>query len=113
MFLLNMAQFAVGLPGHVLVKAFSPVFFAREDTATPMHAALLGFVIALVGSLALLPIFGHVGVAIATSVSGWATAGVLGDRAQPRQPQQHGQDDGQQKERAASGDGSHSRSSSF
>ncbi len=73
-----LAAFALGLPGHVLVKAFSPVFFAREDTATPMHAALFGFVIALGGSLALLPILGHVGIAIATAVSGWATAGVLG-----------------------------------
>jgi len=24
----------------VLVKAFSPIFFAREDTATPMYAAI-------------------------------------------------------------------------
>ncbi|MEX0696744.1 MAG: murein biosynthesis integral membrane protein MurJ [Xanthobacteraceae bacterium] len=73
-----LAAFAWGLPGHVLVKAFSPVFFAREDTATPMNAALVGFVIALLGSLALWSILGHVGVAIATSVSGWATAGMLG-----------------------------------
>lgn len=73
-----LAAFALGLPGHVLVKAFSSVFFAREDTATPMRAALIGFVIALLGSLALLPVLGHVGVAVAIAVSGWATAGVLG-----------------------------------
>ena len=73
-----LAAFALGVPGHVLVKAFSPVFFAREDTSTPMRAALLGFVIALIGSLALLPILGHVGIAVAIAVSGWATAGVLG-----------------------------------
>lgn len=73
-----LAAFALGLPGHVLVKALSPIFFAREDTATPMLAALLGFIVALLGSLALLPILGHVGVAIATSLSGWVNAGVLG-----------------------------------
>jgi putative peptidoglycan lipid II flippase len=61
----------------VLVKAFSPIFFAREDTATPMYAALVGFAVALVGSLMLLPSLGHVGVALAVSVSGWVSAGML------------------------------------
>ena len=70
--------FALGLPGHVLVKTFSPIFFAREDTATPMRAALFGFIIAIVGSLALMPVFGHVGVALAIAASGWASAGLLG-----------------------------------
>jgi putative peptidoglycan lipid II flippase len=73
-----LSALAIGLPGHVLVKAFSPIFFAREDTATPMVAALAGFAVALVGSLLLLPGYGHVGVAIATGVSGWVSAGVLG-----------------------------------
>ncbi len=73
-----LAAFAVGLPGHVLVKAFSPVFFAREDTATPMKAALFGFVIAITGSVILMPVLGHVGVAMATAVSGWAAAAMLG-----------------------------------
>ena len=27
---------ALGLPAHVLVKALSPAFFAREDTMTPL-----------------------------------------------------------------------------
>lgn len=73
-----LAAFALGLPGHVLVKAFSSVFFAREDTSTPMRAALAGFVVALVGSLALLPVLGHVGIALATALSGWTSAVLLG-----------------------------------
>lgn len=73
-----LAMFALGLPGHVLVKVFAPAFFAREDTATPMRAALFGFAVAIAGSLALMPVFGHVGVALATAASGWASALVLG-----------------------------------
>src|SRR5690348_6979855 len=46
-----LSAFALGLPGHVLVKTFSPVFFAREDTATPMRAALFGFAIAIIGKI--------------------------------------------------------------
>ncbi len=73
-----LAVFALGLPGHVLVKTFSPIFFAREDTATPMLAALFGFAIAIVGSLVLMPVLGHVGVAIAIALSGWVSAILLG-----------------------------------
>jgi putative peptidoglycan lipid II flippase len=73
-----LSALALGMPGHVLVKAFSPIFFAREDTATPMYAALAGFAVALIGSLLLMPRFGHVGVAVAAGVSGWVGAGVLG-----------------------------------
>ena len=31
--------FALGLPSFVLIKVFSPAYFAREDTATPMRYA--------------------------------------------------------------------------
>ena len=75
---LALAAFAIGLPGHVLVKTFAPVFFAREDTGTPMRAALIGFIIAIAGSLLLLPEFGHVGIALAVAASGWASAALLG-----------------------------------
>ncbi|MFA6265709.1 MAG: murein biosynthesis integral membrane protein MurJ [Pseudolabrys sp.] len=73
-----LAAFALGLPGHVLVKTFSPIFFAREDTGTPMRAALFGFAFAIIGSLILMPIMGHTGVALAIALSGWAAAILLG-----------------------------------
>lgn len=73
-----LAAFSLGLPAHVLVKTFSPIFFAREDTATPMHAALFGLIVAIIGSLILMPLFGHIGVALAIAASGWASAGLLG-----------------------------------
>jgi putative peptidoglycan lipid II flippase len=81
---LALAVFALGLPGHVLVKAFSPVFFAREDTRTPMHAALVGLAVALIGSVTLLPFAGHAGVAAAIALSGWAGALFLGWRIRQR-----------------------------
>ncbi len=39
---------ALGLPAHVLVKALSPAFFARDDTLTPLLATLKGFAVAIV-----------------------------------------------------------------
>lgn len=69
--------FAFGLPAFVLIKVFSPGFFAREDTRTPMYFAIAGVAVNIAGSLALFVPFGHVGIAAATSLAGWINAGLL------------------------------------
>src|SRR5215467_13771202 len=66
-----------GLPGHVLEKVFGAVSFAHEDTRTPMLAALIGLMTAILGGILLFPYFGHVGVATAIGISGWVGASVL------------------------------------
>lgn len=70
--------FALGLPAFVLNKVFSPGFFAREDTVTPMWFAGIGMAVNVIGALALAPVLGHVGIALATSLAGWVNAGLLG-----------------------------------
>jgi putative peptidoglycan lipid II flippase len=72
------AGIAAGLPGHALEKVLGSISFAREDTQTPMAAALSGLVAAVAGALALFPLYGHIGVAIAIAGSGWIGALVLG-----------------------------------
>jgi putative peptidoglycan lipid II flippase len=68
---------AIGLPGHVLVKALSPIFFAREDTRTPMVAAAIGLIAALAGSLAFMLIGRPAGIALSVGLSGWIGAAIL------------------------------------
>ena len=58
-------------------KVFLPGFFAREDTATPMWFAGASVAVNIIGSLIMFPILGHVGIAIATSLSGWTNALLL------------------------------------
>ncbi len=70
--------FAFGLPAFVLNKIFSPGFFAREDTKTPMHFAGMAMAVNVAASLALFPYFQHVGIAIATSLAGWINVVLLG-----------------------------------
>jgi len=81
---LAVQAFAVGLPAFVLIKVFSPGFFAREDTATPMKFAAVSMVLNIViGAAAFFwirdfaPDRGHVGLAAATSFAGWVNAGLL------------------------------------
>ena len=72
-----LAWFAVGLPAFVLIKVFSPGFFAREDTRTPMFFAGASVVVNVAASLALFPFLGHVGIAIGTAAAGWVNALLL------------------------------------
>lgn len=69
--------FAVGLPSFVMIKVFSPGFFAREDTKTPMIFASISVVVNVAGSLLLFPAYAQVGIAVATSAAGWVNAGLL------------------------------------
>jgi putative peptidoglycan lipid II flippase len=65
---------ALGLPAHVLVKALSPAFFAREDTMTPLWATLKGFAVALVLSVVMGRIYGAGGIAAAIALGAWSSA---------------------------------------
>ncbi len=65
---------ALALPAHVLVKALSPAFFAREDTLTPMLATLKGFAVAIVLAVVLGHYFGAAGIAASIALGAWSTA---------------------------------------
>ena len=71
------AAFGVGLPSFVLIKVFSPGFFAREDTRTPMIFAGISMITNVAGSLLLFSQIGHIGIALASSAAGWINAILL------------------------------------
>lgn len=72
-----LSAFATGLPAYVLIKVFSPAYFARLDVKSPMWFSFAAVVVNIIGSLALFPIWGHVGIAAATSISAWLNFALL------------------------------------
>jgi len=64
----------LGLPAHVLFKALSPAFFARDDTATPLLATLKGLVVAIVLAIVLGRLFGAPGIAASIAFGAWSSA---------------------------------------
>ena len=78
-----LALFALGLPSFVLIKVFSPAYFAREDTKTPMRYATISLTANTIGSIALFFLFRQLGwvpqlgIAIATTLGGWLNALLL------------------------------------
>lgn len=72
-----LAAFALGLPAFVAIKVFQPGFFAREDTRTPTVQGGISVAVNVGLSLALFPVLGHVGIALATAVAAWVNAVML------------------------------------
>jgi putative peptidoglycan lipid II flippase len=68
---------ALALPAHVLVKALSPPFFAREDTLGPLSATLTGFVVAIIAAVLLGHLFGASGIAGGIAAGAWSSASSL------------------------------------
>jgi putative peptidoglycan lipid II flippase len=73
----TLAVFGAGLPAFVLIKAFTPGFFAREDTRTPMIFAAISVGVNIVTALALFPSLGAPGIAVASALAGWVNAALL------------------------------------
>jgi putative peptidoglycan lipid II flippase len=65
---------SLALPAHVLTKALSPSFFAREDTATPLRASLIGLGVAVAAAFLLDLRFGASGIAGGIALGAWTNA---------------------------------------
>src|SRR5690606_29671260 len=69
--------FACGLPAFVLIKTLVPGFFANHDTKTPFYIATCNMVLNVVLCLIFVRFFAHVGLAAASSISGWMNVLVM------------------------------------
>ncbi|WP_412057546.1 murein biosynthesis integral membrane protein MurJ [Bartonella sp. DGB2] len=72
-----LAIYGLGLPAFVLIKAFIPNFFAREDTKTPLVFAIISMIANVSIALSLFPYFSAAGIVIAEVSAGWLNALLL------------------------------------
>ncbi len=66
-----------GLPAYVLSKIYSAVFFASKDTKTPVKIGIISILTNILVLYTLTPIFAHIGIALATSISSWVNVILL------------------------------------
>lgn len=67
----TLAAYAIGLVPFVLIRGAVAPFHARQDTATPMKAALIGIAVNVALKLALAGPLAQIGLALATSAGAW------------------------------------------
>lgn len=65
--------YSVGLPLYVMTKALMPNFFARGDTVTPVKYSAVVFLTNLTFNLILMRFYGHVGIAMATTIAAFVS----------------------------------------
>ena len=93
---MSLRAYALGLLAFMLIKVLAPGYFSRQDTKTPVKIGIIamvanmGFNLLLVIPLHFIWQIGHVGLALATSLSAFINAGLLYRglrKAQVYQPQ--------------------------
>ncbi len=63
--------YGLGLPAFVLQKILQPIFFARENTRSPLNYAIVAMVVNAGLAVGLAPMVGWIAPAIATTMAGW------------------------------------------
>lgn len=75
--------YSVGLTAFMLIKVLAPGYYARKDMRTPVEIGITAMVANMgLNLLFVIPLYyywniGHVGLALATSLSAWLNAGLL------------------------------------
>ena len=70
-------MYAAGLPAFGLIKIFSVIFFSNQDTKTPFRISFISMILNLVAINILVDNLGHLGIALALSISSWINALIL------------------------------------
>ena len=81
---LSLTAYALGLPAFIYIKVLAPGFYARQDTKTPVKVGLVTILVNIVLNIFFLWLWrqwqlpaAHAGLALATSISAYANAGLL------------------------------------
>jgi len=75
---MSLRAYAFGLVAFMLIKVLAPGFFARQDTATPVKVGIVAMLANMVFNLILIWPLAHAGLALATALSAFLNAGLLG-----------------------------------
>ncbi|MGO2392865.1 MAG: murein biosynthesis integral membrane protein MurJ, partial [Halomonas sp.] len=75
---MSLRAYAFGLVAFMLIKVLAPGFFARQDTRTPVKVGIIAMVANMALNLVLIWPLAHAGLALATALSAFLNAGLLG-----------------------------------
>lgn len=64
--------FGIGIPAYIFIKILNTRFFAQGKTTIPLMGSCVGVAVDIALALALIGPLGHLGIALAVSVSAWA-----------------------------------------
>ena len=68
----TLIAFGFAIPAYIVIKILNTRFFAQGKTTIPLMGSSIGVVVDIAVALALIGSLGHLGIALAMSVSAWA-----------------------------------------
>lgn len=74
----SLIAYAFGLCAFILIKVLAPGFYSRQDTRTPVRIGIIAMATNMVLNVILIFPLAHAGLALATSLSAYLNAGLLG-----------------------------------
>jgi putative peptidoglycan lipid II flippase len=83
----TLAVFLLGLTAHSMIAVLARAFYAMQDTATPVAAALVAVVVDIILASVLIGPFGVPGLAAAIAIGAWVELTTLGVLMRRRVPQ--------------------------
>ncbi len=69
--------FSFGLPAFVLAKILTPIFYANQDTKTPLRITIYSLIMNSILNLLLMIPFGYLGIAFGSSIAAWYNVWLL------------------------------------
>lgn len=73
-----LSYYSLGLPAYAMVKVLASSFYAFQETKTPVKVAVVSMTLNAVLNIILMRHMGVGGLALATSISSWLNAAILG-----------------------------------
>ncbi|MDP4709303.1 MAG: murein biosynthesis integral membrane protein MurJ [Rickettsiaceae bacterium] len=73
--------FSLGLPAFILGKILTPIFYANLDTKTPFKITIYSIITNVTLNILLMIPFGHVGIALGSTIAAWLNVYLLNKHA--------------------------------
>lgn len=73
----SLVTYGTSIAAYFLIKILAPVYYARQDTKTPLKFGLISIGMNIVLQFILVKHYAHAGLALSTSIAAWANALLL------------------------------------
>lgn len=73
----SLVTYALSIPAFFIIRILAPVYFARQNTKTPMYFSLIAIGVNIILQFILVKHYQHAGLALSSSIAAWINALLL------------------------------------
>lgn len=74
----SLVTYSLSIPAFFIIRILAPVYFARQNTKTPMYFSLVAIAVNICLQFILVRFYQHAGLALSSSIAAWVNALLLG-----------------------------------